>query len=190
MSKVDTNASESRSSLANRIRSVLPVGLALYLFGSSIYLLWSTYTDSKSFDQGVTQRLELAARAGTVEIARSEINSAITFIRNDVRLNDFLSEAVIGGQGFRSWYENLKSTEQSLEKVNADTPTTEQQQVLNGLTRSLSTETQLQRTFGVQEIYGPGNPEIQFRVLVGVVYLLSSISLISVYLRALTFGKP
>lgn len=169
MSISDTDSSQDRLSRADRIRFFVILGALLGVFGSSTYLVWDSIALSNAFDQGVTQHLESASRAGTVETARLEINSAITFIQNDPYLKERLSDEDKASQDFHSWYRNLEITAQSLEKVDPDTTSiAERQIILNGVNRSLLTEAR----FGSREIFVPNNPEIDFPFSLGVLGLL------------------
>ena len=101
------------------------IGIGLYLLSfacimSDVYLPESPHTLNYNYHKGVTEHIEKAVQASTIEIAKNELNLAIDYVNNDSRLAAIVNGKLKGDYSkFIFQYQNLQSLAENLRWVDS-----------------------------------------------------------------------
>jgi hypothetical protein len=98
--------------------SIAVVCLISAMFFSSIFFSWQSAIKTNALEQNVVQPLSQAARASTIEVAKTEIKNSLDYIEKTPRLNAYISGE---DANWQDWYRNLDRHLETLQVIEKGT---------------------------------------------------------------------
>lgn len=143
-----------------------------------------------AFNRGATSHLEMAARASSIESAKRELQTALTYLENETFLEKTTmlqdSPKVNSDQNARFWFSNLTVLLQKLETLKSQQITLSQEiEVLNRVKSTIMR----QKEWGAEEVILPDNYiflEGQSLRSMSPIFLFFSILFFSLVMRLLS----
>lgn len=169
---------DNKISLSKLFRLAFNIFL-LGLLSITGYTFWYSSILKESFSQGVEAHLARAAQASSVESARTEIDSALSFINKTPRFANLLAnnkqKLLYDGGGFQEWYQDLKDLRQVLVNIKFNSSLSEKNAALSIANRGLLySNSQSQAVSNA-----PKDPDAEFYLLIAKMGSFISFSIIA-----------